>query len=214
MSDLLKTHFRRVKAMAWEIEQPESMTGGGGNFVDKPGLYHMIVTEVDEKPEGKKGESLDGLRVTLAVLEGEQKDRSIELMFWKPTEKDGMASKKLTAFCLATSLIGAHIPGQRTTVEPSEAVGRQVCCKLTWKQKKNEQTGKYEDSTDRVDLHYSDIWHIDDMNVAKNGIKLCQDALAMIPPALRKPLTQPKVSPAALVNGTRSESSAVSLSDL
>ena len=201
--------------MAWEIEQPESMTGGGGNFVDKPGLYHMLVTDVDEAPTDKDDKPLDGLKVTLAVLEGEQKDRSFDLMLWKPKEKDSMASKKLTAFCLATSLIGAHIPGQRTTVEPADAVGRQVCCKLAWRQKKNETTGNYED-TDRVDLHYSDIWHVDDTNVAKNGVKLCADALGMIPPALRKPLTQvqPKVSPAALVNGTRSESSAVSLSDL
>lgn len=206
--------------MGLVIEQPESMEGGG-NFIDKPGVYHMLVTAVDENPVDKDEDPLDGLKVTLAVLDGsnvEQKDRSIDLMLWKPTEKDSMASKKQTAFCLATCLIGAHKPGQKTTVEPQDAVGRQVVAKLAWRQKKND-AGKYED-TDRVDLNYSDIWHVDDPNVAKNKARMNQEALAMIPAALRKLTAQPepsqlKVSAASLISGTRSATPAASsLSDL
>jgi hypothetical protein len=78
----------------------------------------------------------------------------------------------------------------RVSVEPTDAVGRQLVCKLSWRQKKDEATGKWVDS-DRVDLHYSDIWHVDDLDVAKiSGLTLDAASLAMIPVELRKPVTQ------------------------
>src|SRR5690606_19461388 len=82
-------------------------------------------------------------------------------------------------------LIGQHQPGVRVTVEPADAVGRQIVCKLRWKQKKDDITGKYED-TDRLELSFSDIWHVDDNAVLKTGLLLDQGALDMIPRELRK----------------------------
>ena len=213
--------------MAMEIEQPESLEGTGGKFVDKPGTYHMLVTAVDENPATKDGNPIDALKVSLSVLDGthaDQKDRSFDLTLWNPKPEDttDMSKKKQTRFCLATCLIGAHKPGEKTTVEPTDAVGRQLVAKLSFKQKKNEATGKWEDS-DRVDLHYSDIWHVDDQEVAKNKVPLNKEALTLIASQLRKPLTNGAgsgsgatvhTSPAALVGAVRGGSPAVSLTDL
>jgi hypothetical protein len=214
---LVEKHFRSVKQMGLVIEQPESL-GGGGNFVDQIGVYHFLITDVDENPAKDDGSPLAGTRFSLSVLAGtraEQVDRVFNLMLWNPKEKNDMASKRLTAFFLATMQIGNHTPGQRTTVEPSDAIGRQIVAKLAWKQEKNQVTGKYED-TDRVDLSYSDIWHVDDPAVAKNKCPLNADAIATIPPVLRKAVAtsqpggdQVKVSAAALVSGTRAGAAAL-----
>lgn len=203
--------------MGLVVDQPETLTGGG-NFIDKPGIYHCLVTDVDENPRSKSGDALSGISVSLAVMSGtdqSQKDKTVDLMFWNSKEKNDMNSRKITAFCLATGLIGNHTPGQKTTVEPKDAIGRQVVCKLSWKRNKNETTGQYEESTDRVDLHYSDIWHVDDPAVAKANVPLSKECLALIPAQLRKakPAASPSVSPAALVNGTRS-AAGVDLTDV
>lgn len=203
--------------MGLTIEQPETLVGGG-NYVDKPGVYHCLITEVDENPAYDDGTPINGIKISLQVLDGTdaaQKDRALDLTFWQSKEKNDMNSRKLTAFCLATSLIGNHAQGQRTTVEPSDAKGRQVVCKLAWKRVKNEATGKYEESNNRVDLHYSDIWHVDDPAVAKANVPLSKECLALIPAQLRKakPASAPAVSPAALVNGTRS-AAGVDLTDV
>lgn len=193
--------------MSLEIDQPEEL-GGGGNFVDQPGVYHFLVAKVNENPADKNGNPLNGLDLTLTCLKSTangQEGKSLNLMLWKPTADDNsdMPKKKLTRFCLATCLIGQHVPGQKAVVEPTDAVGRQLVAKLSWRQKKNEQTGKWED-TDRVDLHYSDIWHIDDPDVSKNGWPLDEDAISMLPLELRKipdpPAADKTVTPAAVAD--------------
>jgi len=182
--------------MAMEIEQPESLEGGG-NFVDQPGVYHMLVTDVDENPAKQDGSPLDATRVSLSVLAGpinsNQKDRAFELMLWNPNSADdeskqNNAKKLQTKFCLATCLIGHHQPGQRVTVEPTDAKGRQLAIRLSWKQEFNEVTKKWTD-TDRVKVHFTDIWHVDDNEALKAGVNLDHSALAMIPTTLRKPVT-------------------------
>lgn len=177
--------------MGMTVEQPDEL-GGGGNFIDKPGVYHLLVVAVDENPADKQGQPLDAeLKVSVSVLAGtspEQKDRSTEITLWKSKEKGDQASKRITRFCLATCLIGQFQPGQKATVEPSDAVGRQIVAKFGWKQKQDPTTGKYVD-TDRIDIHYSDIWHVDDVEVAKTGLVLDETCIANIPPELRKPVT-------------------------
>lgn len=180
--------------MGLVVEQPDEL-GGGGNFISKPGVYHLLVVDVDENPADKHGSPLDAdFKASVSVLSGtnaDQKDKSTEITFWKPKEKGDQASKRITRFCLATCLLNQHQPGQKATVEPRDAIGRQIVAKFGWKQKKNDLTGRYED-TDRVDLHYSDIWHVDDVEVTKiEGLKLDAAGLKMIPPELRKPVTNP-----------------------
>jgi hypothetical protein len=175
--------------MAMEIEQPDSVDGGG-QFLEKAGTYHCLVTAVDENPTTREGEPLSGLKVNLTILAGthaDQKDKTFDLMLWSPNAGDSsdMPKKKQTRFCLATCLIGQHTPGQRVTIEPSDAVGRQIVAKFASKQKKNEATGKWED-TDRLDLHFADIWHVDDDAVKSNSVPLDQSALKLIPAQLRR----------------------------
>ena len=205
--------------MALTFDQPESLEGGG-NFVDLPGTYHMLVTEVDENPSSKDGAPFSALKVSCSVLAGtdqSQKDRTFDMMLWHPEADDPvdcMARKKQARFCLATCLLGQHQPGQRVTVEPTDAVGRQFVVKLSRRQKKDATTGKYvENPEGRVDVHYSDIWHVDDAEVRRNGVPLDQEALKLIPATLRKPVTnQPdvnngngsvKAAPVAPVTATR-----------
>jgi hypothetical protein len=217
MSSLLQLHFKKVRKMGLVIEQPEELNSGG-NFVNKPGVYHMLVISVDENPAKDDGTPLDMLKVGLSCLTGtnpDQKDRSFELKLWhpKPSDTNDMAKKKQTRFCLATCLIGHHQPGARVSVEPTDAVGRQLVCKLSWQRvntKKQDDKGKdiWVDSDEYVELHYSDIWHVDDMDVAKiSGLTLDAASLAMIPSELRKPVTQAAAvgtSAVAPVSSTRS----------
>lgn len=211
MDSLLQLHFKKVRKMGLVIEQPEELNSGG-NFIDKPGVYHMLVVAVDENPAKDDGTPIDALQVSLSCLAGtdpSQKDRTFNMMLWHPKAGDSsdMPKKKQTRFCIATCLIGHHQPGVRVSVEPTDAVGRQLVCKLSWRQKKDEATGKWVDS-DRVDLHYSDIWHVDDLDVAKiSGLTLDAASLAMIPVELRKPVTQAATvatSAVAPVSSTRS----------
>ena len=209
--------------MGWDIEQPESLSGGG-KYVSKPGIYHMLITAVNENPVGKDDKPLDGTDVSFVVLGGtnpDQEGKQLDILFWKPKERDDMASKRQTRFAIASCLIGHHQPGQRVSVNPQDTVGRQVVMKVSPKQMKNQQTGAYED-TKMMDMHYSDIWHVDDVEVKKENVPLHQESLAAIPAVLRKPVTDvaaaaavsPAVSPAALVTGTRSTMAATSVADL
>ena len=219
---LLTVHKRRMKQMGWDIEQPESLNGGG-KYVSKPGIYHMLITAVNENPVGEDEKPLDGTEVSVIVLGGtnpDQEGKQLDVLFWKPKERDDMASKRQTCFAIATCLIGHHQPGEKVKVNPQDTVGRQVVMKLSPKRMKNKQTGEYED-TKFMDLHYSDIWHVDNTEVKKNNVPLHQESLAAIPAVLRKPVTDvaaataaPSVSPAALVTGTRSTMAATSVADL
>jgi hypothetical protein len=181
--------------VAMQVEQPETLEGTGGKYVDKPGLYHAVITGVDENPATKNGEPMDGVQITISILAGtnpDQKDKSLDIIIWNPREADDkkkqdMAKRVQTNFCLATCLIGQFQPGVKTTVEPTDAIGRQVVVKLRHKQEKNEATGHYED-TKRIELSFSDIYHVDDPWVAKNNVPLDAAALApnILPPSLRK----------------------------
>lgn len=194
--------------MTLEIDQPESIEGGG-NFVDMPGIYHAAVTGVDESPVSNDGKPLSALKVTLSILAGtmpNQVGKAFDLTLWHPSAQDNsdMPKKKLTCFAIATNLLKEHVPGQRASVDPSQAIGQQLVLKLAPRRKKNEATGKWED-TDRLDLAYSDIWHVDDEAVRKNSVPLDQASLKLIPATLRK-ATQVASSPAAATNAAAANS--------
>lgn len=175
--------------MTLEIDQPESIEGGG-NFVDMPGMYHAAITGVDESPVSNAGDPLSALKLTLSILAGtvpSQVGRTFSLTLWHPSAQDSsdMPKKKLTCFAIAANLIKDHVPGQRASVDPSQAMGQQLVLKLAPKRKKNQTTGEWED-TDRLDLAYADIWHVDDEAIQKNSIPLCKKSLDLIPAGLRK----------------------------
>lgn len=192
--------------MALEIEQPDDLQSAGGNFVNQPGHYHMVVTEVDENPIKQDGTPLNGLKLSLSCLASTaagQVEKTHELMLWNPSHTDTddqrkKTNQKLTRFCLAVGLLGQHSPGQKATVEPSLARGRQLVIELAWKRKFDEQTRKWVD-TDHMDLKQANIWHIDDPEVSKNNWPLDQSMIADLPLELRK-IPAPPVDPAAAGN--------------
>ena len=189
--------------MAMTVEQPESLEGGGGKYLDKAGLYHFVVTGVDENPADKNSKPMDAVKVNCTVLAGtnpEQKDRTIDIILWNPSPDDSNEKRiqrrkqAQTAFCLATCLIGHFQPGVKVSVEPKDAIGRQVVAKIVHAQKKNEQTGEYED-TKFFELCFSDIYHVDHEWVKKNNVPLDQAAIACIHKSLRK------LPPASILDG-------------
>jgi hypothetical protein len=202
--------------MTLEIDQPESIEGGG-NFVEMPGIYHAAVTGVDEEPVSNDGKPLSALKLTLSILAGtvpSQVGRTFSLTLWHPSDQDNsdMPKKKLTCFAIATNLLKEHVPGQRASIDPSAAMGQQLVLKLAPKRKKNETTGQWED-TDRLDLAYADIWHVDDEAVSKNSVPLDQASLNLIPATLRKARSVAS-SPAAAANATAGASASKGPVDL
>src|SRR5690606_19446811 len=92
--------------------------------------------------------------------------RKIDLTFWKPkldqSEKSqAMDRRKNTAFCIATNLIDPNQLGQRLVVDLSKANGQQFIAELS---PQKDADGK--DSDKFLQLHYANIYHVDDPEVA------------------------------------------------
>lgn len=166
--------------MPTEMEMPESFDTGGA-FLQEAGTYHLAVMDVDEHPQSKKGELLDGFRVDVEVLAGPQSKKQAELMFFAPklTDKNGgeMAKKKQARFVLATGIISAAKPGEKVVVDLQRAKGRQLVATLA--KRKSENSDK-----EFIELNFADIWHVDDPSAPK--CELSQGALKLLPKELRR----------------------------
>lgn len=149
--------------MSYEFDAPEQeemSKGGEGNFLSKPGQYHLTILDVKEGV-GPKGKPIDGFCVQVSVLDGtvpDQKHHTANIMFFAPklTSKDGGAflRRKMTAFGIATNLIDPSQLGKRVSVELKNAVNAQCVAKF--------ELSKGDDGKEYIDLAYSDIWHVDD----------------------------------------------------
>lgn len=183
--------------MAFEMEMPES-TDTGGAYLEKPGTYHLAVVNVDENPIDKQGSLLSGFKIEASVLGGTtegQQNRTVELMFWnpKPTDKNNgeMAKKKQARFVMAVGLLdGARKPGEKVTIDLQQAKGRQLVATLDHRDDKKDSSKKY------LDLHFADIWHVDDPEV--KDVPKHLDALKLLPASLRR--TNVKPTPASQTN--------------
>lgn len=168
---------------------PETVDTGGGNWLTQPGTYHVVVTHADEEPTNGKGDMMDGFRITCQALEGTVKDedgkfteldKTIDLIFWNPklTDKnEGLfARQKQGKFFIATGLLTEAQLGTEVEINLQNAVGRQIVLTL------EEQDG----SGDRkfLQLHFADIWHIDDPAVA--SYPKCAKSVKLIPAAHRR----------------------------
>lgn len=201
--------------MAMTVEQPDAMETSGGKYVSKPGVFHAAIVGVDENPASRKGEALDGVQFTASILAGtdpSQKDKTIDIIMWNPQAEDDekkqqQAKKVQTAFCIATCLIGHFQAGVKVTVEPTDAIGRQVVLKLRYKQKFDVPSGQWVD-TDRVELSFSDIYHVDDAWVTNNSVPLESEAIKLIPANLRKAEGKPTAVAVA------AQASSVDVSDI
>ena len=173
--------------MAFEMEMPES-TDRGGSFLDQPGTYHFSVTAMDEQPSGNDGKLIDGFRVSCAVLAGTtagQEKKEVDITFFNPKLSDKnngeFAKKKQARFVLAVGLLdGPRKGGERVTIDLQQAVGRQFIATMEERTftKRDGSQGK------SIDLHFADLWHVDDPEAAaypKN-----EAALKLLPASLRK----------------------------
>ena len=168
---------------------PETVDTGGGNWLTQPGTYHVVVTHADEEPTNAKGEMMDGFRITCQALEGTvkdeagkftERDKTVDIIFWNPklTDKnEGLfARQKQGRFFLATGLLTEEQLGTEVEIKLENAVGRQIVLTL------DEQDG----IGDRkfLQLHFADIWHIDDP--AATSYPKCAKSLGLIPKPHRR----------------------------
>ena len=175
--------------MSFSFDAPETVSGGGG-FLNEPGTFHMVINNLVEG-EGPKGTPIDGITVTFEVLAGTaqgQENKIKQDSLFKPSlqdlareEKDGtacMARKKLAAFFIATNLLDPANLGKPVEINTSEAIARQLIVKYGWKMEKD-GNDKYTVQTDKLEISYSDIFHVDDPQV--KDIPKNAEALALIP---------------------------------
>lgn len=172
-----------------KYKAPDTMDTGGGNWLIQPGTYHAVVTHSDEEPTNAKGEMLDGFRITFQALEGTvkgedgkftERDKTIDLVFFngKLTDKnEGLfARQKQGKFFIATGLLTDEQLGTEVDINLENAIGRQVVMTL------EEQDGKGDRKF--LQLHFADIWHIDDPAAA--SYPKCQKSVKLIPTAHRR----------------------------
>lgn len=175
--------------MGMKYSAPDSLAHGGGNWMDKAGTYHLIVTGTDETPVTKDKKPIDGFKVTVQALEGTvkdadgnftERDKTADLIFFNPKlnqKNEGLfARQKQAAFFIATGLMTEAQLGTEIDIELKDAEGRQVIAVLEEKELPNGKKG--------VELSFADIWHIDHPRGA--SFPRCQKSLALIPPAHRR----------------------------
>lgn len=167
---------------------PETIDTGGGNWLDKPGTYHLIITAATESPLKKNGEMLDGFRITCQAIDGTvrdsagftEKDKTVELMFWHPklTDKnEGMFSRQKQAkLFIATGLLTEEQLGQEVDLDLEDVVGKQIIATL--------EANEGDTGRTFLDLHFSDLWHVDDPAAAKCPKN--QKAIELMPPSHRR----------------------------
>lgn len=188
----------------FEMEMPGSFDTGGA-FLSEPGTYHLAVMDVNEQPTSRDGKLLDGFRVEAEVLGGPQAKKQVELMFFNPklTDKNNgeMAKKKQGRFVLATGVIQAAKPGEKVTVDLQLAKGRQFIATLALDDRGDDNAKKF------LQLHFADIWHVDDPTAAKcefnqAAIKLIPANLRRSPESFAKPDAKSKAGGSAGGNGS------------
>jgi len=157
------TYFAGVEKMKVKTT---ANTSSAGNWMTKPGTYHVIVRDTEEIAKNKKDEDMDAFSVTFEVLEGtvaEEKGKQHKQLFWEPRydSKDGgeFARKKITRFLVAVGFIkpGAAQDGE-VEISLADCKGRQFVISL--------EESSRDDGKKYLDIHYADIWHVDDPDAA------------------------------------------------
>lgn len=176
--------------MSFELETAEDLAPVG-NYLSASGIYHLVITEMRDGA-GSKGTAIEGFSIDCDVLAGNvagQEGKKIDLTFWKPKlndkpEQQERTKKANTAFAIASNLIRPDQLGKPVTIDLEAAVGAQVIAQLVPQRVKGED-GEYHDSDRFLQLHFSNIYHVDDPEVA--AIPKNADALEMIDKAHRHP---------------------------
>lgn len=169
-------------AVAVELSTAEDMAGGGGDYLEKPGRYHMMVVHAEEN--AKMGDNIvKGFMYELAVqAPKELAGQTVRVYFRNPdsTHKDGgkMARAKQSNALLAANVVTPSDLGKTKEVNAEDAKDNQLCIELALGEP-NSKTGKQ-----YLDLNYANIFHVDDPR-AKSYPK-DSDILSLIPKEYRR----------------------------
>ena len=143
---------------------PDEMVGLFG-FLEAEGTYHMSVDAAQDGIKLRDEKGFDGFSVRFRVAHGAEEGKTIVVDFLdgKESHKDGgtACDAKQTAYLLATNLISpVQCNGSTLEIEIENSIGAQVVAEF--------RLGKEADNGKRyLELHYSNIYHIDDPRGAK-----------------------------------------------
>lgn len=164
-------------------------TSAGGQFLDHPGWYHLMIQDIQDPPTDKSGTPIPdaAFKVNCSVLAGTvegQKDKTVGIMFFHPRadgkNEGAFARKKIDRFLIATSFATpAQIEAKATLdIDLQQGRSRQFIAKLD-----KEEGKKF------LELSFADIYHVDDAAVA--NYPKDEKALKLIRPAQRWPGGKP-----------------------
>jgi hypothetical protein len=192
--------------MAVTMEMPES-TETGGAFLDKAGVFHLSVLDVSESPTKENGELIPNaaFSVEVDVLAGPSKGKQKRVVFFNPdpskkgTKGYEMELRKQRRFCEAVSVAPEKTPGGSTyTVDMMKAKARQLIMEFQFDTREGKEKN--------LQLHFANIWHIDDPDESAK-CERNQQAIALLPKGVRRdPKTFAKPDAKSSNNGNGSAS--------
>lgn len=171
-------------------------TQGEGGALSEPGTYHVIINKVIEG-ESSTGKAIDGITIEVEVMagttsgmEGKTRKESLFVPSMKDEEREAqtgqpsMARKKLAALYIATNQMTPDQLGQPIDVDDMAMIGEQCVIKFD-RQMEQDGEGKYTVETKYIQISYSDIFHVDDPQIA--AVPKNADALGLIDKSHRHP---------------------------
>lgn len=143
---------------------------GNSEWLRDEGVYHFLVMHATDVPLDKNSAQIvNGLmQFQLAVASGPNKDKLFEQTFFslKPDASDkqkAMQKRQLMRIAYACNLAGnAEVLAGKLSFEPKEMEGQQIVMRVAFGEKDGQKT-KF------LQMHYSDVWHIDDPDAPKEA---------------------------------------------
>lgn len=136
-----------------------------GRVLPEPGIYHVVVGDVDLNPISKKGEAIDGIRVPFQVATGTvegQRDREWDEIFGAPraTHKDGgqHARRRVTLLGLATEVISRDQLGSQVRPNWADMGGRHLIVEVFHEKQAGDNGREFVNCK----IKGLNIWHVND----------------------------------------------------
>jgi hypothetical protein len=167
----------------WDLVDADDMTGGGA-YLEEPGTFHLLINEVHDGC-GPNGNPIDGFSIECEVLAGTVENcsgKKVGLTIWKPNLTKGeksiaMARRIASAFFIATDLTNPNALGKSATIDVNNARSKQIVARLAIQKDRDGNPTKF------LQINYSDVFHVDDPEVATIPKDL--DALQIVAAKLR-----------------------------
>ena len=168
--------------------QSTDLHGDGGNYLRDPGTYHFGILKLDTDPHDKDGTMIDGISVSLEVLAGTvpgTNGKKLDLTFFngKLSNKDKglFARKKQACLFVACNLMHESQFGKGgVSIDDTKAKEQMIVMTVVKRKDKDGNDSKY------LDMNFTDCWHIDHPEVAKNKFPLNAEAIKLLPKSYRR----------------------------